>query len=989
MMDGAATAAGFYLGIVDDVSPKLRKLRREYTSFIGEILASNAKVQKSIGKSKTLAQQSAVAAATGSAFASSTPSPAKQKFQLNLEPKRGGGLIRRLFPSAREYMQKFIGRLVPLAKGGMVKDPTAALIGEGGQPETVIPLNKMQGFFSRVLSKAVTDAGKMTGAAGGSLGKASNVRDIIVSFTKGEKQLRNMVKFIGDGVAAGRTAAQDAHRMAVIVAKMRDDEFESAHEKARFVKTLKGQLVPAVEKMRKQAGAMNDIFDKNDDLIQRQKDNAAKLALMLTAALHNLERGFDAAERLTGTLASAEAGKTMMQEGGLSRADRSAAVKSFTSMSDGVVSSLDLQGVGAAFAEAGVRGKAIVDLTEKYGRSITMLRDARGVDEKELAKLTYQMHDRIGMSVDSVNAYNAGLSALAASNAVAASTLVETAIETKPLMQGIFRDIGTSAQAGLLTGITSAKAAFSERFAEFDVNGLVKTLATNISARSLVGAQIGMSEGDVQAALNKGDLGAIMPGIMSVIKDSMGRAGSDRTLQEMQANQLKEMFGEALSDMDTAALVTLAKETDAINTKFAENQTLMRDSVKTTDMLADAARATLGPLGLIKNELRTLSDKTGLTGLVATVQELDIIGIGQGVLGLGMTVGGFGGVVAKILPGLSGLLAKLPLVGVLFKGAAESTAKSAGTMGKGVGDMIGRVGTGIGSFLSTVGKGIGGAITGILSGLGTGLAALAPGLAALAAPPVLIGIAAVSVGLLALGGAVWMLGKGLGAAAPFIKEALTGLIGLFTQFKPILEGLASVITAQANGIAVIIDTVLKGVTDSVIALVTTFSAVDAMNLLAVGPGLAAVGVGFAAFGTGLAAGLVALTAGNLVDKLGSLFGLSPGTGVLTALGQLTAYIGPLASAFSKLSALPSIISLPQIKAPDTYPTEVMSATMRALPNLREAAANAQYVQQSVGSGDEETKDLLRAMLGALNAIANNGKSRPGGITGELVSGGMG
>lgn len=987
MMDGAATAAGFYLGIVDDVSPKLRKLRREYAGFIDEILASNAKVQKSIGKSKTLAQQSATAAAAGSAFSSSTPAPAKQKFQLSLEPKRGIGLIRKLFPSAREYMQRFVGRLVPLAKGGMVKDPTAALIGEGGQPEAVIPLNKMQGFFSRVLSKAVTDAGKMSGLAGGSLGKSSNVRDIIVSFTKGEKQLRNMVKFIGDGMKSGRTAAQDAHRMAVIVANMRADEFESAHEKARFVKTLKGQLVPAVEKMRKQAKAMNDIFDKNDDLIQRQKENAAQLGILLTAALHNLERGLGAAERLTGTLSNADARREMMQVGGMSRAGVASAQIQFGKISDDLVSSVNLDSVAAGFANAGVRGdKMITDFSMKFGRSIAMLSTARGADEKKLASLSYHLHDRVGMTVDSVNLYNAKLDQLTESNAITADLLVDTAEGSMPLLQGAFKNISTTSKQGFLDSVTAAKAAFSDRFIDFDVNSLMTTLATDLHTRASVASQLNMTEGEIISAMQSGNLDFISKILGQFKTELAGKSGTDLMIA---ADQLKAKFGDAFSGMSIEMMGSIGNEADAINAKFIENKQVMADSAVSMNTLAASTSAVLGPLGELKNRIMNLADQSGLRTLIVTAQKLDLIGIGQGILGIGMAVVGFGSVIGKFLPGLSSLLTKLPLLGVLFRGAAQTTVQSAGTMGKGFGDMLSRLGTGIGSFVTTVGRGFGAAISGILTGLGTGLLALAPGLAALSAPPVLIGIAAVSVAMLALGAAIWMVGKGLGAAAPFIKATLEGIATLFTAFLPIMQTFSDIIMAQAKGIAVVIDTVLRGVTDSVIQLVTAFSTVNAMNLLAVGPGLAAVGVGFAAFGAGLAAGLAALTVGNLVDKLGSLFGLSPGTGVLGALGQLTAYIGPLATAFSKLASLPSVISLPQIKAPDNYPTEVMSATMQAMPNLREAAEHAQYIQQSVGSCDDEMKDLMRSMLAVLQTIASNGKSRPGGLTGELVAGGLG
>lgn len=984
MKDGAAVAAGFYMGLVDDVTPRLKKMRRNYTSFIKDILRGNAQVQKSINRAKALTETSATAQ-MGAAVASAQPSRprSKQKFQLALEPKRGVGLIRRLFPHAREYAQKFMGRLTPLAKGGMVRDPTAALLAEGGQPETVIPLNKMQGFFSRTLSKAVTDAGKMTGAAGGSMGKASSVRDIIVAFTKGESQLRNMVKFLEDGVASGRDAAQDAHRMAVVIASMRKDEFLSAAEKGRFIKTLKGQLVPAVEKMRKNAKAMGDIFDKNDAILQQQKDDAAQLGIMLTAAMHNLQQGVDGLGRLTDNLTSGEARKKMMQVGGMSRGDVTAASGVFTTLSDKLVSSVDLETVAGTFAEVGARGKDIEKYTTKYGRSISMLSDARGVDAETTSRFAYHMEGRMKASVGVINTVIAGIGDLSGTNAIAASDLIKNAEELLPLMQGVFKNIGASAQDSLMRGVLSQQAALGENFADFDVQSLVSDLATDVSKRSLVGSRIGMSESDLLSNLNAGNIGDIVPRIIADVQSQL--AGKTGIALETSTLNLKSMYGGMLDSLDTDKLALLAASGEAINTQFTANQKVMVDSASSMDRLAKSASTTLGPMGMIKNQLVTLAGDIGLTNLVNTVQEFDFIRIGQGVLGIGMAMGGVGGVIGKVLPGLGILLAKLPLVGFLFKGAAKETGEAVGSIGKGIGNTLGSVGEGVGKFLTTVGTGLGTAITGILRGVGMGLTALVPGLAMLAAPPVLIGIGAASIGLLALGGAVWMLGKGLKEAAPFVKESLAGIAEIVVAIKPVLEGVAGIVKAQAEGIATVVDTVLRGTTDSVVQIMQTFSTLDSTQLMSVGPGLASVGIGFAAMGTGIAAGLIAMTAGNLVDKLGSLFGLSPGTGVIGALGQLTVQLVPLATAFSKLAALPSSITLPTVRAPESYPQEVLSATMRAVPNLREAAENAAYIQQSAGSSDQQ--DIKALLTAILTVLKGNGRPIPGGQLGALITSG--
>jgi hypothetical protein len=983
--DGAAAAAGFYLGITDDVTPKLRKLRREYTAFISDILAGNAKVQKSIGQSKALARESALAQMGGAMAAPAAASaPLKQRFQLSLEPKRGVGLLRRLFPSAREHLQKFMGKLVPLAKGGMVKDPTAALIGEGGEPELVIPLSKMQGFFARTLSKAITDAGKMTGAAGDSLGKASNVRDIVVAFTDSEERLRNMVKFIGDGMKMGRTSAQDAHRMAVIVAKMRQDEFGSSIEKARFVKTLKDRLVPAVEKMRKQSGDMHAIFKKNDELLKSQRDNAAQLGILMTAALHNLDRGFSAADKLIGAYSSKEAAKVMMQVGGLNRSQVAQSRNEFATMSDRLVSSLDFEEVSAGFAKAGMRKDALIEFTKAHGRSITLLAEARDADIGKTAALHFHLRDRIRLSADAVDNLTGNVGALAGANNITADALLDTAEGSLPLLQGVFSSLAPEVKKGFLDSTLAAKSAFSDRFVDFDVNSLLMTLATDMQSRALLGNIVGMSEGALTDALKSGDFATFLPQIVGDIQT--GLSGKKGPQLQAAFDVLQKRYGNVLSAFDVATLSAIANEGDAINAKFLQNQLIVKDAAGVMDDLALSAESALGYIGQAKNLAMFGADYLGLKNVVSFINELDLIGLAQGVLGVSMSLTGVGTVLGKFFPSLSRLMAAIPLVGRMFTTTAATTVAASAKMGTGVGLSLSRVGMSVGVFLKSVGGGVGTAIRGVLAGLGTGLLALAPGLAALSAPPVLIGIAAAAVALVALGGAVWMLGKGLGAAAPFIEKALTGLVGLFLTFKPVLEGVAAVVVAAAQGIANVIDTTLVGITGTVITLVTTFSGLDAVNLLAVGPGLAAVGVGFTALGIGLSAGLAALTAGNLADKLSNLFGLSAGTGVLAAIGQLTAYLGPLSSAFTKLSTLPAVITLPQIRAAEAYPVEVLSETMRALPNLREATLHAQYAQQSVGS-DDEMKDLMRMMLAALQTIASNGKSRPGGIAGELVSGG--
>jgi hypothetical protein len=63
---------------------------------------------------------------------------------------------------AGKYPFKNIVRyaLPPMAKGGIVSAPMAALIGEGGEPEAVAPLSKLNGM----IANAVIDAMRVMGA---------------------------------------------------------------------------------------------------------------------------------------------------------------------------------------------------------------------------------------------------------------------------------------------------------------------------------------------------------------------------------------------------------------------------------------------------------------------------------------------------------------------------------------------------------------------------------------------------------------------------------------------------------------------------------------------------------------------------------------------------------------------------------------------------------------------------------------------------------
>ena len=93
----------------------------------------------------------------------------------------GGG-----FPSADVSLAKY-APLTPFADGGFVTSPTQAIVGEGGQPEYIIPASKMQAAMARYSAGARGDAvipsDGGTGAAGGTATMAAPTGTIDIRYT--------------------------------------------------------------------------------------------------------------------------------------------------------------------------------------------------------------------------------------------------------------------------------------------------------------------------------------------------------------------------------------------------------------------------------------------------------------------------------------------------------------------------------------------------------------------------------------------------------------------------------------------------------------------------------------------------------------------------------------------------------------------------------------------------------------------------------------
>jgi hypothetical protein len=161
-------------------------------------------------------------------------------------------------------------------------------------------------------------------------------------------------------------------------------------------------------------------------------------------------------------------------------------------------------------------------------------------------------------------------------------------------------------------------------------------------------------------------------------------------------------------------------------------------------------------------------------------------------------------------------------------------------------------------------------IQGALTGLGKGLAALGN---ALSKPQVMLGVGVFTLAMMGLG-------KALGYVAPAI-EAFGKAI------KSTFEGIGTIITAAATGIATIFDSLQN---------------VDVMKLLAIGPALVGIGVGLAALGGGGILGAIgAFLSGDPIEKLQGL--AASGDGLTKTATALQAIAGALAGVSVALAAM--------------------------------------------------------------------------------------
>lgn len=888
-IDGNAAVAGFYLGLKDDVTPQLKRMRRQYALLLDDLLTGNIKVQKQIKRTGGILANAAGANAAGSLLSGGPPTTGRRKqrlsFSLDADTKRPG-LFRRMFGdiTKRFRMQKFMGSLVPMAEGGMVSKPTAILAGEAGK-EAIIPLDKMEGFFLKTFDNVLRRTAEKSKV---SVSAESRANAMSATF-KTTDDLKTWIKFIDTGAKEGRSLAEDSSRIVDALMGAQELEFKNARERAKFEKALNEEVQKSLFVARTQSDKFNLSLEKQAALEQKIADSRALQQIKYMEALQGMTTALDATAKLMDFATNRDAKKMLTQRGGFSRDEVTAfagRMRGATDLLNPTVSASERLAVTMDFVEAGMRKADIQALPDSVFETIAITKRL-GAEGKAGAEAFYKLNSGAGLATSSMELIAKQWTIAARTNNINFDQLAEEVGNAGSVLGGAFKDMSEAGKQQMILGLTNATAAAHTQFASFNVSKMVEALVTDPNAmanRALLGSTSGMTGEQVLGSLKSGDISGLLTGMMTEMQ-SILRTSTDPT---QAVTRIKAQYGNLLGGMEDADILRFAENKDAFLQGYDTN---VNNTAKAATGFAEAFNAVNGPLDKFKTSVATLVDKTYLGNLLDYMHQLQILELGQGILGFAMLAPGVKKVGGAIASGVAGVL-RWATAGKLFGKTIEKTIDgtttavgngvgkatksiSAGigsalkSIGQGVGTLVGTVGKGIGMFIGSIGTGIGTGITAILTGLAAGLTALAPALALLAAPPVLIGMAAFTLALIGIGGAVWMVGKGLQAAAPMV----TALLG----------GLADVISSTLG----------------------PFTSMDATQILTVATALPLMGVGFTAFATGIVAGMAILTSGELFNKVASFFGIGSGGSIGEVISGFVNDISGLAPVLSALATSPA------------------------------------------------------------------------------------
>lgn len=189
-------------------------------------------------------------------------------------------------------------------------------------------------------------------------------------------------------------------------------------------------------------------------------------------------------------------------------------------------------------------------------------------------------------------------------------------------------------------------------------------------------------------------------------------------------------------------------------------------------------------------------------------------------------------------------------------GGSEDTPKGGGLL-KGIGAGLGFLGKGI----AGLGKGLGILAKSIGQGLAQGILAMVPALTALAAPPVLLGLGALTLAFMGIGKALGYMAPFMEKLAPVLSDVVKTMGSVLIEF---IKGIPEMIIRIGGVITDLITTIAGAITgfmDKIVESIERLSVLDAGNMLKVGLGL-----------TAIAGGLIAFSAGEAVAGVTNLVG---------------------------------------------------------------------------------------------------------------------
>jgi hypothetical protein len=231
-----------------------------------------------------------------------------------------------------------------------------------------------------------------------------------------------------------------------------------------------------------------------------------------------------------------------------------------------------------------------------------------------------------------------------------------------------------------------------------------------------------------------------------------------------------------------------------------------------------------------------------------------------------------------------------------------------------------------------------------------------------AGPLIQAGLTSLSVGLTTFGTAAAnpMVWAGIGLLASFgaaliplgyaLKLAAPGIEAFGNAIKSTFEGIGTIITAAANGIATIFGSLEK---------------VDVMKLLAIGPALIGIGLGLASLGGGGILGAIgAFLSGDPIEKLQSLAAAGDG------LTQTATALQAIAGALIGVSVALATIDTSKLTALDEFASN--RSTDSIVGGITDfITAPIKAVGEAIGGKDKEKINTgidLTPMIAAINGV---------------------